>query len=67
MKKRTDREKNKSQSKIGVVVTKESLIAMLNLCKGMADELMTLIDLIQEVANEELLKHSKNIEKRKKG
>ena len=67
MKKRTDREKTKSQSKIGVVVTKESLIAMLNLCKGMADELMTLIDLIQEVANEELLKHSKNIEKRKKG
>ncbi|MCX6137534.1 MAG: hypothetical protein NTV54_08585 [Ignavibacteriales bacterium] len=65
MKKRTDREK--SQSKIGVVVTKESLIAMLNLCKGMADELMTLIDLIQDVANEELLKHSKNIERRKKG
>jgi len=48
-------EKKKNQVKIGVVVTKESLVEMLNLSKRMANELMTLIDMIQTVANEELI------------
>lgn len=52
--------KQKRQHKpvIEVVITDKSLEAMLKLCKNMAEDLMTLIDLLQKAANEKLLTQS---------
>ena len=52
------KQKRQHKSVIEVVITDKSLEAMLKLCKNMAEDLMTLIDLLQEVANEKLLTQS---------
>ena len=51
LKKPIKRKAYKGEYNLVVAIPKESLVDMLNRCKNMANELMTLIDQLQDVAD----------------